>query len=89
MSHTAFFAYGVVTMDEEILFMDSAQLDNTAWQNLDHSLSLTMPFLGISTANHAFWSWVGHRFVLLHHHLSCNYITIVSSLENPVRRQQA
>jgi len=74
MSHTVFFAYGVVTMDEEILFMDSVQLDNTAWQNLDHSLSLTM---------------LGHRFVLLHHHLSCNYITIVSSLENPVRRQQA
>ncbi|KIK04842.1 hypothetical protein K443DRAFT_675621 [Laccaria amethystina LaAM-08-1] len=31
-----FFAYAVVTMDEVILFIDSAQLDDTARQNLDH-----------------------------------------------------
>lgn len=36
MSHTVFFAYAVVTMDEAIIFIDSAQLDDTAQQNLDH-----------------------------------------------------
>jgi hypothetical protein len=36
MSRTVFFAYAVVTMDEVILFIDSAQLDDTARQNLDH-----------------------------------------------------
>ena len=36
MSRIVFFAYAVVTMDEVILFIDSAQLDDTARQNLDH-----------------------------------------------------
>jgi len=42
MSRTVFFAYAVVTMDEVILFIDSAQLDDTARQNLDHVY--TMPY---------------------------------------------
>lgn len=36
MFRIAFLAYGVVTMDEEILFIDSVQLDDTARQNLDY-----------------------------------------------------
>lgn len=45
MFRTVFFAYTVVTMDEVILFIDSAQLDDTARRNLDHVY--TKPYYAI------------------------------------------
>ena len=75
-------------MDEVILFIDSAQLDDTARQNLDHVS--TKPYDAIFEYLNSLSRTLelGKESVRSSPpHLSYNHITIVSSLENPAGRQ--